>query len=1248
MPPPMSYRRILTVLSILSCIATGAPLLAQSVPEVIRGRVTDDSSHAIVSTIMVTRGPDRLTQQTTSDSSGNYRVRFEEGTGDYLVYVSAAGFKPVRRRVTRATTEHEFVADFSLTRDVALLAAQNVTADRAVRATNKAQPMIVEPGASEKWRDGVDGAIPPTLAGDLNAVAGTMSNVTMTGAGPSILGSGSESNLNTLNGMALAGGSIPRAARTETRVTGATFDPTRGGFAGANIDVRLGPGDRFYQRRNGFVTLDPQQFQFTDAIGRSLGARSGGFRGSVGADGEFIRQAATYNMALDVARNTSDPATLLDASAAALLRAGIAPDSVARLVAVANPLGLSLTNAGVPGNRQNDAVSWLARFDDTRDTLSTRALTTYAGFTRNGALGFGPLSAPSAAGERSERTYGAQLTLGAYVGPGRNVLTETRLAASAVTTKVSPYRTVPGANIVVRSSTLDANTDITGVTLGGGSSLATDDSRWTAEGANETVWNAGGRRHRFKALLWGRADGLRQEGIPNQLGTFSFNSIADFATGHPASFSRTLSQPARAGSVWNSAVAVAHQWTPSRYFSTLYGARVEADGFFDAPTRNAALEQAVGVQTGAAPSRIHVSPRLGFSYTYDHDKENGGGSMSNNVGRFFRTPSGTIRGGIGEFRDLLRPGILADASASTGLPGGTTYLSCVGSAVPVVDWTQFISNPGSIPSQCANGGGILAENAPSVALIDPGYDVPRSWRASLDWNTSWNKLVIRVAGLTSYDLSQPGVVDANFKGASQFTLAGEGNRPVFVSTGAIDPASGLVSPTEARISDQFGRVARRVSDLRGYGSQITFGVSPEIFKFRSGASFFGSVNYTLQTTRRQFRGFDGAGFGDPRTVEWAPGPNDARHAVVVSAGFSKGMLGTWTMFSRSQSGLPFTPIVQGDVNGDGRGGDRAFIPDPARESDAALAAQLRALLATGSSTAKECVLSNLGQVAGRNSCRGLWTHSVNVQWRPPVPQRWGGRVNPNIYFQNVLAGVDQAVHGSENMRGWGSPVTPDPVLLVPRGFDASSQRFRYDVNPRFADTRPGRTLSLNPFRIVIDFSIDLATDYDLQQLRRAVEPVRAPTGWRRRSADSLAAFYLTKTSSIHKALLRESDSLFLSPSQVTGLRRADSIFSARVRAIYTPLGEFIAKGQGGAGKAELDSVQTIQKEYWRIFWEQPEIADSLLTSSQKELFPMLKNMASVPKRDREHSQWQFGNPITFSDKPKAAPAASPGVSPSSP
>ena len=1222
--------------SLLLALSAGTLQAQDTAPDIIHGRVTDDSSRAIVATMMVTRGPDRLTQQTTTDSAGNFRVRFDPGTGDYLVYVSAAGFTPARRRVQRQTDEHDLVANFTLARaPVALLDTVKITGQKPERAKNYIGPTELEAGSSEKWRDGVDGQVPPTVAGDLNAIAGTMSNITMTGSGPAILGSGSESNLNTLNGMGLATGAIPRAAHTETRVTGATFDPTRGGFSGANVDVRLEPGDREYQRRNGFLTFDPRFLQFTDRAWRSLGATSGGVRGSAGADGEIIRDAMTYNVALDVGRSLSDPSTLLTAHARAFLNAGVAPDSVARLIDAAVQLGFPLIASGLPTNREHNTISWLGRLDDTRDTLSTRALTTYAGWTRDGAVGFSPLSAPSAASERRERTLGAQLTLGSYVGAGRRTLNETRIALSGVRTDVSPYRSLPGASVLIRSDNPAPGTEVTSVLLGGGAFLPTKESKWTLEAGNQTEWNAHGRTHRFKGLLWGRVDGLREEGFSNGLGSYAFNSIGDFTAGRASSFSRTLFQPSREGKVWNTAAALAHNFAPSRYFSLLYGARLEADGFGGTPARNVALEQALGVRTGVAPSRVHLSPRIGFTFTYNRDRDNGSGTMMNQTGTYFRSMSGTLRGGIGEFRDLLHPGILADASASTGLPGGTSFLNCIGAAVPAPDWSLFATDPASIPTQCAGGGGVLAESAPSVTLIDPRYDVPRSWRASLDWNTSLKSWLFKVGTLASYDLSQPGLVDANFSGVRKLTLADEANRPVYVSGASIDPASGSVSAVESRTSGQYGGVGVRVSDLRGYGAQLNLGLSPDVFKFRTGASFYGSIAYTLQATKRQYRGFDGAAFGDPRLVEWAAGPNDAHHVIVLSSGFSTAKTGTVTMFARAQSGLPFTPLVGGDVNGDGRGGDRAYIPDPATASDANLAAELRTLLANGSSTARGCLVANLGRVAPRNGCRGPWTQSLNIQWTPPIRSRWANRVSPNVYLQNVLAGVDQLVHGN-SLRGWGSPAMPDPVLLVPRGFDAVNGRFNYDVNPRFADTRPERTLLRNPFRIVIDFSLDLSTEYDLQRLRRAVEPVKGPTGWQRRSADSLSAFYLSRTSDIYNLLIEQSDSLFLSRAQVAALQRADSVFSARVRALYVPLGEFLARGEGGAGRAELDSVRATQKTYWKVFWEQPEIAAEIVTPSQRELMPVFKSMLGIPMKDREHSQWGFGHPVTWAKKPTQA------------
>ncbi|HYW31121.1 MAG TPA: carboxypeptidase-like regulatory domain-containing protein, partial [Gemmatimonas sp.] len=1200
--------------------------------DIVRGRVMDDSSRALSgAAVTITRGPDRLVQQSTTDANGRYSSRFEPGTGDYLVNVSAVGFQTARRRVQSLNGERDIVGDFTLARDLTTLATVKVTADKPVRATNRISPTTAETGASEQWSNGVQGRVTPGSAGDLNAIAGTIPGVTMTSSGPSILGAASSSNLTTLNGMALPGGSIPRAAQTETRVTGATFDATRGGFAGANIDVRLAPGSREYQQRNAFFTVDAPQLQMTDAVGRSLGLVNRGFRGSIGADGEAIRQVLTYNTSLEVANNVSTPSTLLGGDADAWRRAGVSPDSVNRLVSLASVAGIPLGGSGVPELRNRNGFTWLGRFDDIRDSLRALTLTTYASYNREGALGFGPLSSPAAGGKSTDQVIGAQFYHTTYVGPLRYVMVQNRLALSDVRQRVAPYRSLPGATVLVRSASDAAASDVAALSLGGNPRLATDDRRWTAEGSSDVTWMARGSKHRFRSQLWARADGLTQEGEPNRLGQYTFNSLADFAANRPASYSRTIDQPVRSATTYNGAVALVHQWNKSRWFNLMYGARVEANAFGNAPPQNVALENALGVESGLAPARIHVSPRLGFSYTYSRAKDNGSGTNMNQVGRFYRTTMGYIRGGVGEFRDLYRPDMLADAIGGAGITGSTLSLSCVGAAVPIPDWSTLTSNAGALPIACADGTTALGERAPSVTLLDRSFDVPRSWRGSLSWGSSFGRWMAKVDALGSYDLARPSTIDANFGGTPRFALDGEGGRPVFVSAAAIDAGTGSVSPREARRSTDFGRVALRTSDLKGYGGQITTTVQPDVFRNRSRISFFTSASYTLQRTLQQFRGSDGGNVGDPREREWASGANDARHAIVFQGGVNLPVVGTVTAFTRLQSGLPFTPVVQGDIDGDGRGGDRAFVPAAGgTTTDAALRAQMGALLTAAPGNVRECLTQQANALAGRNSCRGPWTQQLNVQWTPRIPIRvQGRRIVTNIVFDNPLGGIDQLVNGADGMKGWGTRAMPDPVLLVPRGFDASTRAFRYDVNPRFGDTRAFRTLSRQPFRVTIDFSMNFSTPYDVQQIRRALEPVKVQGRWERRSADSITAYYLRNTSSVHKMLLAESDSLFLNKTQIETLLAADSVFGVRVREIYRPLGEYLAAQPNGVpGKAALDSANASDKLYWKVFWEQVDVMAPVITPLQRQLMPMLVNIIGVSKEDRLNLQWQFGYPVT--------------------
>lgn len=1210
-------------------IAVCCPLMLPAQrPETIRGRITSDSGRLVTNaTVFITRGPDRLVQQAVTGDSGRYAITFDPGTGDYLVAVQATGFKPARRRVTRVADEREFTADFVLSSALTTLQAVQVNANRPVRASVGTSPTTQETGSSERWNEGVTAGLPPNIAGDIAATVSTIPGSVMGPGGMSMLGASGSSNLTTLNGMAMGAGGVPRAARIDTRVTGATYDATRGGFSGANVDLRLAGGSRNYQNRSAYVTADAPALQATDAIGRAVGATNSQWRFSAGADGEAIRSALTYNVAVDASRNTRALNDLTGANPLAYQLSGVSSDSVQRARQVANAVGLPLSSGRVPASIQRDAVSVLARFDDTRDTTRARSLTTYINQTQSDNEGTSVLSAPLAGATRTERATGAILSLGRWSGPGFSTINTTRLNVSATSSRVAPYVEGPAVDVLVRT-TADGTADDAGVAslaLGSRGMAEQTTSRWTAEANHEIQRNLQGRKHQLRAIVWGRVDGLSQDGATS-LGRYAFNSLADLSANRPSSYTRTVVNPDRRGSAWNAATAISHTWNASRFFSLLYGARVEANGFLNAPAQNAALGSTLGINTSPVAPRVHVSPRVGFTYSITKGRIEGSGSSFSRYGTWYRYPTGVLRGGIGEFRDLWRPDVIADVAARTGLPGSTLALSCVGAAVPVPDF----SGASPLPTQCLDGSGALGERAPTVTVLDRRYNAPRSWRASLDYNTTRWTMILRASALGTLDLNQTSVIDRNFAGVPQFALANEQQRAVFVAPGAIDAASGMVSAATSRISNDFGRVNVLTSDLRGRGVQLTTTLGMDRFNRRWRGWPFMTATYTLQKVQRQVRGFDGAALGDPRTVEWAPGATDARHVWLLQLGHS-GKFGTLAAYGRLQSGLPFTPLVQGDVNGDGRGGDRAYVPRPELAGDAALAAGLMALQRSGSSTAQACLAASIESPGQRNGCRGPWTRTVSASWSPPVNfasgSKWN-RVLINVFANNVLAGVDQLVHGTNGMRGWGGVASPDPVLLVPRAFDPAARAFRYDVNPRFAETRPSRVSWRDPFRVTLDITVRLHTDYDVQSLRRAIEPVRMDGRWQRRSEDSLAARYLRETSSIHRMLVSEGDTLLLTPPQVAQLQQLDSTFSSQVRDLYRPLARYLAAQPDGVpSKAALDSVKSTQKAYWTLFWQQPELAVVVLNPQQTDIFSLLKDMLTVPQPQRKNSQYHFGSNV---------------------
>src|SRR5262245_39209154 len=298
---------VLVILTTLGIAAT--PAAGQT--DVIRGKVTSAEGLPLPGVrVTATSIPGNVTREARTNNQGTYQIAFAGGPGDYIMGFALIGYVFRQFEIKRLADEEVLIADARLS--VIQLDTISIVAPIQQRVGRNSQTPDVS--GTEKPINVTN--LPPELQGDIAAMAASLPGVLLVpgldgGAdGFSVLGLGADQNSVTLNGMQVGANGLPRDAQISGSLTTSPYDPSRGGFSGANFNIRSGSGSNYRSRGLSFVLSAPQM-QWTDPAARALGNEYTTLSLGGMASGPIKLNKAFYNTSFQLGRQSRDYQTLL-------------------------------------------------------------------------------------------------------------------------------------------------------------------------------------------------------------------------------------------------------------------------------------------------------------------------------------------------------------------------------------------------------------------------------------------------------------------------------------------------------------------------------------------------------------------------------------------------------------------------------------------------------------------------------------------------------------------------------------------------------------------------------------------------------------------------------------------------------------------------------------------------------------------------------------------------------------------------
>src|SRR5439155_15969622 len=264
------------------------------------------------------------------------------------------------------------------------------------------------------------------------------------------------------------------------------------------------------------------------------------------------------------------------ADAATLDRLGVSPDSATRFRTLAGATGAPAILPGRSDDRAGSNTLALLRLDWQLSPVHTVTLRLDGHWISQEPTHVSTLALPATGARRSEQSGGVMASLTSYLGG--NFVNEARGYLAARRKDVSPLLALPTARVDVASPLSNGGQDVATLTFGGNSAAPQRTDDRMLELTDELSWLSGDTKHRVKLGSYLNRIRGHDDQTPNQLGTFTFPSLAALAADSPATFTRPFAPQDVDGTAWNAALYAGDAWHAAPGLHLMYGVRVETAG----------------------------------------------------------------------------------------------------------------------------------------------------------------------------------------------------------------------------------------------------------------------------------------------------------------------------------------------------------------------------------------------------------------------------------------------------------------------------------------------------------------------------------------------------------------------------------------------------------------------------------------------------------------------------------------------